>query len=149
MPLKDLKVGQKITLPDIFDPVTGKGNETVEVLDKTEMVFNGNETQAWKVKVTYGNLQQAMWVDGEGRLLEGTLPLGITVIRADKTKIAREISGSRRDSRPDVLIGSAYPRVNFREPVNLRMLKSSNYCPATQHPLLRLSGRHTRTALSP
>ncbi len=122
VPLTGLKVGEKINLP-IFDPVDGnRWDARVDVQEKAEMVLSGNKVEAWKVKATYRTSEVTMWVDGEGRLIKGTMPMGITVIRADRAEIARELSSPRE--LPELLSAAAVPiEGTVGQSVNLHTLK--------------------------
>ncbi|MEW6348903.1 MAG: transglutaminase-like domain-containing protein [Thermodesulfobacteriota bacterium] len=122
VPLTGLNVGEKITMP-IFDPMDGnKWEARIYVLEKAEMLQSGQKVEAWKVKAVYRTLEVTMWVDGQGKLLKGIMPLGITVIRADRSEIAQELSSTRE--LPELLSLTAVPlEGTVPDPVTLRELK--------------------------
>jgi hypothetical protein len=94
-PLKDLEVGDQIRMP-IFDPMEGSKREAViNVLEKAALEIAGQKVDAWRVHASFRAVDMTMWVDREGRLLKGLMPLGITVIRSDRSEIAKEMRGIR------------------------------------------------------
>jgi transglutaminase-like putative cysteine protease len=48
-----------------------------------------------------------MWVDNEGRLLKGLMPMGITVVRSDRNEIARDLKAVR--GLPDLATLTSVP----------------------------------------
>ena len=95
LPLTGLKVGQKIKIP-IFDPMDGhKTDAVVDVLERSDIVVAGKKQSSWRVRASYRSADLVMWIDDEGRLLKGRLPLGITVVRSDRTEIASMMHGTR------------------------------------------------------
>jgi hypothetical protein len=107
IPLTGLHVGEEIRLP-IFDPMDGnKWDAVIKVLEKVDLELQGKQVAAWRVRATLRALELTMWIDDEGRLLKGTMPLGITVTRSDKAEIMRELHATRE--LPDLISLSAVP----------------------------------------
>jgi len=100
-PLKDLEVGDEIRMP-IFDPMEGnKWDAVINVLEKAALVIADQKVEAWRVRASFRSIDMTLWVDREGRLLKGVMPLGITVIRSDRAEIAKEMRGVR--DLPDIV----------------------------------------------
>jgi len=94
-PLKDLEVGDQIRMP-IFDPMDGnKWEAVINVLEKAALEISDRKVEAWRVRASFRAVDMTLWVDREGRLLKGLMPLGITVIRSDRSEIAKEMKGVR------------------------------------------------------
>jgi hypothetical protein len=107
VPLKGLDVGAQIRMP-IFEPMDGgKAEAVLRVLEKADLEVAGQKVEAWRVRASLRSLDITMWVDTDGRLLKGVMPLGITVIRAGKSEIAREMKGVR--NLPDLVSLAAVP----------------------------------------
>lgn len=107
VPLTGLHVGEEIRLP-IFDPLDGhKWNTTIKVLEKADLEVAGKKVQAWQVHASLRNLELTSWIDDQGRLLKGRMPLGITVTRSDKADIMREMHATRE--LPDMISLAAVP----------------------------------------
>jgi hypothetical protein len=107
VPLTGLRVGEEIRIP-IFDPVDGnKWDAVIHVLEKAEIDISGNKIPAWRVRATFRAAELTIWIDDEGRLLKGRMPLDITVTRSDKAEISREMR-TRRDL-PDLVSMSSVP----------------------------------------
>ncbi len=95
VPLTGLKVGDDIKLP-LFDPMDGnKWDAQVQVLEKTDLEILGQKIEAWRVRAIFRSIDVVMWIDSEGRLLKGRMPLNITVTRSDQAEIAREMRLTR------------------------------------------------------
>jgi len=95
VPLTGLQVGDEIKLP-VFDPLDGhKWEAVVNVLERADLDVAGSKVAAWRVKAGYRAMEVTMWVDSDGRLLKGRMPLDITVVRSDKQEVAREMKGIR------------------------------------------------------
>lgn len=95
VPLTGLNVGDEFHLP-LFDPLDGsKWDAIIRVLEKADLEIAGRKIESWRVRAIYRTMDLAMWIDDQGRLLKGRMPLGITVIRSDKNEIAREMKGVR------------------------------------------------------
>jgi transglutaminase-like putative cysteine protease len=91
VPLTGLKVGDDFRIP-VFDPHDGqKWDAVVKVLEKADLDVARTKVEAWRVRATFRTVELYMWIDDEGRLLKGAMPLGITVIRSDKQEVAREL----------------------------------------------------------
>jgi hypothetical protein len=106
-PLKDLEVGEEIRMP-IFDPMDGsKWEAIIRVLEKAALEISDRKVEAWRVRASFRSVDLTLWVDREGRLLKGLMPLGITVIRSDRSEIAKEMKGLR--DLPDVVSMTAVP----------------------------------------
>lgn len=107
VPLKGLEVGAQIRMP-IFDPMEGSKSEAVlRVIEKADLEIAGRKVEAWRVRASFRSLDITMWIDDQGRLLKGLMPLGITVIRAGKSEIAREMKGPR--NLPDLVSLASVP----------------------------------------
>ncbi len=107
VPLTGLKVGEEIRLP-IFDPLDGnKWDAVIKVLEKADLELGGKKVEAWRVRASLRALDLTMWIDNEGRLLKGSMLLGITVTRSDKAEIMREMHASRE--LPDMISLAAVP----------------------------------------
>jgi len=107
VPLTGLKVGDEIKLP-IFDPLDGqKWDAVINVLEKADIEMNASKVEAWRVRAIFRSMEATLWIDSEGRLIKGRMPLGITVIRSDKTEIAREMKGLRE--LPDMVSLTSVP----------------------------------------
>ena len=95
LPLTDLQEGQVIRLP-IFDPLDGnKWDAEIKVLEKADTEVAWKKVPAWRVRASFRTVELTMWVDRDGRLLKGRMPLGIIVVRSSKEEIAREMTGAR------------------------------------------------------
>src|SRR5271157_153100 len=107
VPLTGLQVGEEIRLP-IFDPMDGnKWDAVIKVLEKADLELGGKKVEAWRVRASLRTLDLTMWIDDEGRLLKGRMPLGITVTRSDKAEIVREMKATRE--LPDMISLAAVP----------------------------------------
>ena len=107
VPLTGLQVGEEIHLP-IFDPLDGnKWDTVIKVLEKADLDLGGKKVEAWRVRATMRALDLTMWVDNEGRLLKGRMPLGITVTRSDKAEIMQEMHA--KHELPDTVSLAAVP----------------------------------------
>jgi hypothetical protein len=107
VPLTGLQVGEEIRMP-IFDPMDGnKWDAVIKVLEKADLELGGKKVEAWRVRASLRTLDLTMWVDDEGRLLKGRMPLGITVTRSDKAEIMREMHATRE--LPDMISLTAVP----------------------------------------
>jgi hypothetical protein len=90
-----LKVGDDIKIP-VFDPMDGqKADADIKVLERADLMLADKKEAAWRVRATFRTVELVMWIDDEGRLLKGRMPLGITVVRSDRKEIAAEMSGTR------------------------------------------------------
>ncbi len=95
VPLTGLSVGDEFRIP-LFDPLEGsKWDAVIRVLEKADMEIAGRKVDAWRVRASYRTMDLAVWIDDQGRLLKGRMPLGITVVRSDKNEIAREMRSIR------------------------------------------------------
>ncbi|MBI5569740.1 MAG: transglutaminase domain-containing protein [Desulfomonile tiedjei] len=111
LPLTGLEVGNDFRIP-IFDPLDGHRWEAeIKVLEKANLDIGGAKKEAWRVRATFRTVEVIMWVDQEGKLLKGLMPLGITVIRSDKDDVAREIRGA--GELPDLAFSAAVPVEGF------------------------------------
>ncbi len=135
VPLTDLSVGDEITIP-VFDPMDGhKWDAFVKVLEKSTLPVAGKDETAWLVRGYFRSMELTMWVDDEGRLLKGRLPLGITVMRSDRDEITTAMQGI--GDLPDMMALSAVPvEGSIKNPrqlktLQLRLLKGGNLKIAT------------------
>ena len=121
-PLTGLNVGDEMTIP-IFDPLDGqKWDAFVRVEDKARLKAAGVEMEAWLVKAFFRTVEANMWVDKEGRLIKGRLPLGITVMRTTKEEIKKEMAGVR--DLPEMMGLAAVPvEGDLPDPRSLKRLK--------------------------
>ncbi|MCA1959608.1 MAG: lasso peptide biosynthesis protein [Desulfomonile sp.] len=93
VPLTGLQVGDEFTMP-IFDPLDGTKSEAeITVLEKADIEVAGKKVEGWRVRAAFRSMQLSVWIDGEGRLLKGVMPLGITVTRSSKTEISQRMPG--------------------------------------------------------
>jgi hypothetical protein len=95
VPLTGLQVGDEFNIP-VFDPLEGhKWDAVIKVLEQAELEIASKKMEAWRVRATLRTLDLIMWVDDQGRLLKGRMPMGITVVRSDKNEIAKEMKAFR------------------------------------------------------
>ncbi len=107
VPVKGLEVGDEIRMP-IFDPTDGqKSNAVIKVEEKASLMISGEELEAWLVRAIYRTMELNMWIDDQGKLLKGRMPLGITVVRANREEITREMAGVK--DLPEMMTLSAVP----------------------------------------
>ncbi len=107
VPLTGLQVGEEIHIP-VFDPLDGnKWDAVIRVTEKAELEINGKKIPTWRVRATFRSIELTLWIDDEGRLLKGQMPLNFTVVRSDKTEIARQMRGPTE--LPDVVSMSSVP----------------------------------------
>ncbi|MBI4966076.1 MAG: transglutaminase domain-containing protein [Desulfomonile tiedjei] len=121
-PLKDLEVGDQIRMP-IFDPMDGnKSDAVISVLEKAALEISDRKVEAWRVRALFRSADMTLWVDREGRLLKGLMPLGITVIRSDRAEIAKEMKGVR--NLPDfVSLAAVQVEGSIPDDDNLKILR--------------------------
>ncbi len=122
VPLTGLKVGDEFHIP-IFDPLDGnKWDTVITVLEKADLEIAAKKLEAWRVRATFRTLDLVMWIDGQGRLLKGRMPMGITVVRSDKDEIEREIKSFR--GPPDLSEITSVPlEGSIPESRDLRLLR--------------------------
>lgn len=107
VPLTGLQVNDEIRMP-IFDPMDGnKWDAAIKVLEKADVELGDKKVPAWRVRATFRAVELVMWIDDQGRLIKGRMPLGITVVRSDKDEIAREMKTAR--DLPDFVGMTAVP----------------------------------------
>lgn len=107
VPLTGLKVGDEVKIP-IFDPIDGsKWDAVIKVQDHANLNVGDRDVEAWHIKAFYRTMDLAMWIDKEGRLLKGRLPLGITVARSTKAEISKALAGVR--DVPEIMELAAVP----------------------------------------
>jgi hypothetical protein len=107
LPLTGLKVGDDFRVP-VFDPMDGqKWDAEIKVLEKADIDVSGTKVEGWRVRAVYRAMELTVWIDKEGRLLKGQLPLGITVARSSKEEIASQTPGVRR--LPDIAALASVP----------------------------------------
>lgn len=107
LPLTGLKVGDEIRIP-VFDPMDGnKSDAVINVLERADLTIAGKKMEAWRVRATLRSVELVMWIDDDGRLLKGRMPLGITVVRSDRKEIAAEMGGTRE--LPELVSLTAVP----------------------------------------
>jgi hypothetical protein len=107
VPLTGLKTGEEIHVP-VFDPIDGqKSDAIINVMDRVELEISGKKMPAWHIRASFRTMEVVMWVDSDGRLLKGRMPLGITVVRSDKEEISREMRSTR--DLPEMMGLSAVP----------------------------------------
>ncbi|MDQ7783628.1 MAG: transglutaminase-like domain-containing protein [Desulfomonilaceae bacterium] len=107
LPLTGLKVGDEIKIP-IFDPMdSNKSDASIRVVERADLTIAGRKIDAWRVRASMRSVDLVMWIDDEGRLLKGRMPLGITVVRSDRREIANEMSGTR--DLPELVSLTAVP----------------------------------------
>lgn len=95
LPLTGLEVDQEIKIP-IFDPMDGrKADAVIKVLERADLLISGDKIASWRVRAIFRSVDLTMWIDDQGRLLKGRMPLGITVIRSDRNEIAEAMKGGR------------------------------------------------------
>jgi hypothetical protein len=115
----DLEVGNSVRLP-VFDPST-MGTRTVElrVLEYDTLVvpdsvrldpatnrwsaFHYDSVPAWRVAEIYGGVSVESWVDGDGRVLRSSSPLGFSM---EKTEFELALQ-ERDDQRRELAAGGA------------------------------------------
>ncbi len=108
VPLTGLKVGDEVHLP-VFDPLDGqKSDSVIKVVERADLEISGKTTQAWRVRAIYRTMELTMWIDDEGRLLKGRMPLNMTVTRSDKVELAREMRTTAKNL-PDMMELTAVP----------------------------------------
>lgn len=107
LPLTGLKVGDEIKIP-VFDPMDGnKSDAAIKVVERADLTISGKMIEAWRVRAAFRAVELVMWIDDDGRLLKGRMPLGITVVRSDRKEIANEMSGTR--DLPELVSLTAVP----------------------------------------
>jgi hypothetical protein len=107
IPLTGLRVGEEFQAP-VFDPLDGrKWDAELRVLEQAALDIGGKSVEAWLVRAAFRSVDLAVWVDGEGRLLKGSLPMGITVVRSTKEEVSRLVLG--KGDLPDMAALSAVP----------------------------------------
>jgi hypothetical protein len=95
VPLTGLKTGETIRMP-IFDPIDGqKWDSIINVMEKVDLDISGKPVPAWRVRAEFRTVEAFMWIDDQGRLLKGLMPLSITVVRSSRQEIAAEMKGAR------------------------------------------------------
>jgi len=93
VPLTGLQVGDEFSMP-IFDPLDGtKSDAEISVLEKADIEVAGEKVEGWRVRAAFKSMQLSVWIDGEGRLLKGVMPLGITVTRSSKAEVSQRAPG--------------------------------------------------------
>jgi hypothetical protein len=122
LPLTGLKVGDTFRVP-VFDPMDGqKWDARIRVREKAELELSDTKKDAWLVHAEFRAVEATMWIDKQGRLLKGRLPLGITVVRADKGEIARQVKGAR--TLPEMMTLSSVPvKGSIPDPQKLELLR--------------------------
>lgn len=122
VPLSGLETGQEIRLP-IFDPMDGqKWDAVIRVAERADIDIAGKKVAAWRVRATFRTVELVMWIDDEGKLLKGRMPMGITVIRSSREEIAKELKGVR--DMPDLMSLTTVPvDGNIPEGADLQLLK--------------------------
>ena len=122
VPLTGLQVGDEFNIP-VFDPLEGsKWDAVIKVLEKAELEIADKKVEAWRVRATLRTLDLVMWVDDQGRLLKGRMPMGITVVRSDKNEIAKEMKTFR--GLPDLSSLTSVPlEGSIPHPRDLRLLR--------------------------
>jgi hypothetical protein len=122
LPLTGLEPGQEINIP-IFDPMDGhKADAVIKVLERSDMLIAGKKVAAWRVRAAFRSIELVMWIDDEGRLLKGRMPLGITVIRSDRHEIAAEMKGIRE--LPELVSLTSVPvEGSIPENANLKLVR--------------------------
>lgn len=106
-----LRVGQRIRLP-VFDPTT-LGTRTVEVrvLEHDTLVVPDSASldpatgrwsparydsiPAWRVAEVFGGIQVESWIDGDGRILRASSPLGFSMEKTEY-ELARQAQDDAR-----------------------------------------------------
>ncbi|HMK36667.1 MAG TPA: hypothetical protein VK463_16455, partial [Desulfomonilaceae bacterium] len=107
VPLTGLHVGEEIRIP-VFDPLDGnKWEAVIQVLEKAETEISGKKFPAWRVRAIFRTVELTMWIDDDGRLLKGRMPLNITVSRSDKAEISKEMN--TRSELPDLVSMTSVP----------------------------------------
>lgn len=122
LPLTGLKVGDRFVVP-VFDPLDNqKWDAQIEVLEQADLQIAGHEIEAWRVRAVFRTLTLTIWIDKDGRLLKGYLPLGITVVRSDEDEIRRYLRAGRR--LPEIMALAAVPAEGgITDPRGLKVLK--------------------------
>jgi Transglutaminase-like superfamily len=122
VPLTGLHVGQEIHIP-VFDPLEGgKSDAVIHVLEKAKIEISGKKVPAWSVNADYRAADLTMWIDDDGRLLKGRMPLNITVTRSDRAEIDREMK-TRRDLPDLVSIASVPLDGTIPENADIKLLR--------------------------
>ena len=121
-PLTGLQTGDEFNIP-VFDPLDGnKWDVVIKVLEKAELEIAAKKVEAWRVRATFRTLDLVMWVDDQGRLLKGRMPMGITVVRSDKKEIATEMNSFR--GLPDLSTLTSVPlEGSIPDSKDLRLLR--------------------------
>lgn len=107
VPLTGLKTGEEIHIP-VFDPLDGnKWDAVVKVLEQAELEIAGQKVEAWRVKAIFRSVELVMWIDKDGRLLKGRMPLDMTVVRSSKEEVTKEMRTGHE--LPEIMSMSAVP----------------------------------------
>ena len=122
MPLTGLKVGDEFSVP-IVDPLNGqKTDAEIKVMEKSEVEILGKKVEAWLVRAGLSSMDVSMWVDDQGKLLKGRMPLGITVVRSDEDEIRRHTAGARE--LPEMMALASVPTEgSVPNPTTLHLLR--------------------------
>jgi hypothetical protein len=120
--LTGLEVGEEFSMP-IFDPLEGqKWDAEIKVLEKADLDLAGKTFEGWLVRATFRSMQLSMWVDKDGRLLKGRMPMGITVSRSDKRGIAEKMKGVK--DLPEMMALASVPvEGSIPDPKDLKSLR--------------------------
>lgn len=142
VPLTGLQVRDEIKVP-VFDPLDGnKWDAIIQVLEKAELEITGRKVTAWLVRAIYRTIELSMWIDDQGRLLKGTMPLGITVIRSSKEEISNAMQGLT--DLPEMMALSAVPlEGTIQDPRKLTFLRM-RILKGNKLPMVSDSYRQTR-----
>jgi hypothetical protein len=99
-----------------------KSDAVVKVLRKASIEISGKTVEAWQVKAIYRTIEAKMWIDEEGRLLKGSMPMGMVAVRSNRSEIAEEMKNARE--LPDILALTAVPVEGpIPDPRTLELLK--------------------------
>ncbi len=122
MPLTGLSVGDEFQVP-IFDPIDRqKWDARIKVLETSRLNVAGREVEAWLVQAELRSVQLKMWIDRDGRLLKGQLPLGITVVRSDRDEISRQMQTAR--NLPEMMSMASVPvEGTIPDPATIDMIR--------------------------
>lgn len=107
----------------LFDPSTLANAEMIVEVEGTEMVdMNGKPTKGIKLKETFKGLVVNSWLDEEGEILKEESPIGLLMVREDRSS-AIAVSGA--GALPsDILVSTSIPvKKKIEEPRSVSYLK--------------------------
>lgn len=121
-----IKKGATMSTP-VLDPLTGisKGTLTIEVGEQEIISINGNETQAFRVVSSIGEIKTIMWVDADGNTLRRQLLGNLFMERTTKEEALRQAPSLETLAEPEALDVADFADVPLQGRVEAQEQKSS------------------------